>query len=403
MTGFSKQSVIDRTEETVLYTYRRFPVVFESGSGVTLKDTDGKEYLDFGSGIGVYALGYGNEAYGNALKSQVDRLLHTSNLFYHPHLPEAAEKLLKASGLSRVFFTNSGTEAVEGAIKAAKKYAYLKDGKGDHEIIAMENSFHGRTVGSLSVTGTEHYREPFEPLMGGVKFASFNDFDSVLDKVNEHTCAIILETVQGEGGVTPAEPEFLEKVRALCDEKDIILIIDEIQCGMGRCGEYFAWQKYGVKPDIMTTAKALGGGVPVGAFVLGEKCAFSSLVPGDHGTTYGGNPFVCAAVSTVFDQFEELDVIGHVKKITPYFEQKLDELVSRYDFLTLRRGLGLMQGLVVSPEVPVGDIVSKCIENGLVVLSAGGNVIRLLPPLIIEENEIDQMTDILDKVLSAFA
>ena len=403
MTGFSKQSVIDRTEESVLYTYRRFPVVFESGIGVTLKDTDGKEYLDFGSGIGVYALGYGNEAYGNALKSQVDLLLHTSNLFYHPNLPDAAEKLLKASGLSRVFFTNSGTEAVEGAIKAAKKYAYLKDGKGDHEIIAMENSFHGRTVGSLSVTGTEHYREPFEPLMGGVKFADFNDFDSILDKVNEHTCAIILETVQGEGGVTPAKPEFLQKVRALCDEKDIILIIDEIQCGMGRCGEYFAWQKYGVKPDIMTTAKALGGGVPVGAFVLGEKCAFSSLVPGDHGTTYGGNPFVCAAVSTVFDQFEELDVIGHVKKITPYFEKKLDELVDKYDFLTLRRGLGLMQGLVVSPEVPVGDIVSKCIENGLVVLSAGGNVIRLLPPLIIEEKEIDQMTGILDKVLSAFA
>ena len=395
------RSVMDRTENSILFTYRRFPVVFESGKGVTLKDIDGKEYLDFGSGIGVYALGYGNEAYNNALKEQIDRLLHTSNLFYHENLPSAAEKLLKACGLSRVFFTNSGTEAVEGAIKAARKYAWLKDGKNDHEIIAMENSFHGRSVGSLSVTGTKHYREPFEPLMGGVRFAQFNDFDSVMDQVNDRTCAIILETVQGEGGIYPADPVFLKNVRDLCDERDILLILDEIQCGMGRCGSYYAWQNYGVKPDIMTTAKALGGGVPVGAFVLGEKCASSSLEPGDHGTTYGGNPFVCAAVNAVFDEFEKSDLIGHVRETTPYLESKLDELIKRHECLSTRRGMGFMQGVVVK-DIPVGKIVSACIENGLVVLSAGSDVIRLLPPLVIGEKEIDDMILILEKVITDF-
>ncbi len=401
MNSQETQSVIDRTEESILFTYRRFPVVFRSGKGVTLKDVDGKEYLDFGSGIGVYALGYGNEAYNKALKDQIDLLMHTSNLFYHENLPSAAEKLLKACSLSKVFFTNSGTEAVEGAIKAARKYAYLKDGRNDHEIIAMEKSFHGRSIGSLSVTGTKHYRDPFEPLMGGVKFAQFNDFDSIMSQVNDRTCAIILETVQGEGGIYPADPEFLKKVRQLCDEKDIVLILDEIQCGMGRSGSWFAWQNYGVKPDIMTTAKALGGGVPVGAFVLGEKCAESSLVPGDHGTTYGGNPFVCAAVNAVFDEFEKQDLIGHVKKTTPYLEAKLDELVKGHECLTARRGMGFMQGVVVK-EIPVGKIVSACIENGLVVLSAGSDVIRLLPPLVAGENEIDDMICILDKVITEF-
>lgn len=386
---------IERGENAVLHTYNRFPVVLESGEGVHLYDLEGKEYLDFGTGIAVFSLGYGNQEYNQALKNQIDKLLHTSNLYYNVPMTEAAEKLLKASGLSRVFFTNSGTEAVEGAIKAARKYAWLKDGNTDHEIIAMKHSFHGRSMGALSVTGNTHYQEPFKPLIGGIKFADFNNLDSVKQQVTEKTCAIILETVQGEGGIYPADPEFLKGIRKLCDEQDILLILDEIQCGMGRTGSMFAFQDYGVMPDIMTSAKALGCGVPVGAFVLNEKTAKNSLVPGDHGTTYGGNPFACAAVSKVFDLFEEQHILEHVKKITPYFEEKLDMLVDKYEFLTARRGKGLMQGLVVAGR-PVGEIVTKALENGLIVISAGTDVLRFVPPLIITEHDIDEMVEKLE-------
>lgn len=386
---------IERGENAVLHTYNRFPVVLERGEGVHLYDLEGKEYLDFGAGIAVFSLGYGNQEYNQALKNQIDKLLHTSNLYYNVPMTEAAEKLLKASGLSRVFFTNSGTEAVEGAIKAARKYAWLKDGNTDHEIIAMKHSFHGRSMGALSVTGNTHYQEPFKPLIGGIKFADFNDLDSVKQQVTEKTCAIILETVQGEGGIYPADPEFLKGIRKLCDEQDILLILDEIQCGMGRTGSMFAFQDYGVMPDIMTSAKALGCGVPVGAFVLNEKTAKNSLVPGDHGTTYGGNPFACAAVSKVFDLFEEQHILEHVKKITPYFEEKLDMLVDKYEFLTARRGKGLMQGLVVAGR-PVGEIVTKALENGLIVISAGNDVLRFVPPLIITEHDIDEMVEKLE-------
>lgn len=386
---------IERGENAVLHTYNRFPVVLERGEGVHLYDLEGKEYLDFGAGIAVFSLGYGNQEYNQALKNQIDKLLHTSNLYYNVPMTEAAEKLLKASGLSRVFFTNSGTEAVEGAIKAARKYAWLKDGNTDHEIIAMKHSFHGRSMGALSVTGNTHYQEPFKPLIGGIKFADFNDLDSVKQQVTEKTCAIILETVQGEGGIYPADPEFLKGIRKLCDEQDILLILDEIQCGMGRTGSMFAFQDYGVMPDIMTSAKALGCGVPVGAFVLNEKTAKNSLVPGDHGTTYGGNPFACAAVSKVFDLFEEQHILEHVKKITPYFEEKLDMLVDKYEFLTARRGKGLMQGLVVAGR-PVGEIVTKALENGLIAISAGTDVLRFVPPLIITEHDIDEMVEKLE-------
>lgn len=387
---------IERGENAVLHTYNRFPVVLERGEGVRLYDLEGKEYLDFGAGIAVFSLGYGNQEYNQALKDQIDKLLHTSNLYYHVPMAEAAEKLLKASGLSRVFFTNSGTEAVEGAIKAARKYAWLKDGNTDHEIIAMKHSFHGRSMGALSVTGNSHYQEPFKPLIGGIKFADFNNLDSVKQQITEKTCAIILETVQGEGGIYPAEPAFLKGLRKLCDEKDILLILDEIQCGMGRTGSMFAFQDYDVMPDIMTSAKALGCGVPVGAFVLNEKTAKNSLVPGDHGTTYGGNPFACAAVSKVFDLFEEQQILEHVKKITPYFEEKLDLLVDKYEFLIARRGKGLMQGLVVTGR-PVGEIVTKALENGLIVISAGSDVLRFVPPLVITENDIDEMVEKLEK------
>ncbi len=396
----NKQEYINHIEDSLLHTYNRFPVVFDHGEGVKLYDTDGKEYLDFAAGIAVSALGYGNEAYKNALKKQVDQLLHISNLYYNTPIMTAAEEILKASGMDRVFFTNSGTEAIEGAIKATKKYAYTRDGHAGHEIIAMQHSFHGRSLGALSVTGNAHYQEPFGPLLPGVKFAQFNDIESVKEQITDKTCAIILETIQGEGGIYPADKKFLTELRKLCDANDILLILDEIQCGMGRTGYMFAWQEYGVKPDIMTAAKALGCGVPVGAFLMTEKVAKQSLIPGDHGTTYGGNPFVGAAVTAVLEQYEQLSILSKVQELTPYFEKALDELIAKYDFLVERRGKGYMQGLVC--DVPVGQVVSKALEKGLVVISAGSNVIRLVPPLVIEKEDVDQMKAILDEVFASF-
>lgn len=393
----NKNEYIDLAEQEILHTYNRYQVVFDHGEGVYLYDTDGKEYLDFAAGIAVCALGYSNEAYKNALKEQVDKLLHTSNLYYNVPTVEAAKKVLDSCGLDRIFFTNSGTEAIEGAIKAAKKYAYTRDGHAGHEIIAMNHSFHGRSIGALSVTGNAHYQEPFEPLMPGVKFAEYNNLESIKALVNEKTCAIILETVQGEGGIYPADKAFLEGVRALCDEKDILLILDEIQCGMGRTGKMFAWQNYDVVPDIMTCAKALGCGVPVGAFIMTQKVADKSLAPGDHGTTYGGNPFVGAAVSAVFDQFKELDILGQVNEVAPYLEQKLDELVTKYDCFTARRGLGLMQGIVCT--LPVGQVSAKALEKGLIVITAGSDVLRFVPPLVITKEDVDKMVSILSETI----
>lgn len=395
----NKQEYIDTAEQELLHTYNRFSLVLDHGEGVYLYDTDGKQYLDFAAGIAVCALGYGNKDYNDALKAQVDKLLHTSNLYYNVPTIEAAKKALKASGMDRIFFTNSGTEAIEGAIKAAKKYAFTRDGHAGHEIIAMNHSFHGRSIGALSVTGNAHYQEPFEPLMPGVKFADFNNLESVKAQITDKTCAIIMETVQGEGGIYPAEKEFIEGVRALCDEKDILLILDEIQCGMGRTGEMFAWQNYGVKPDIMTCAKALGCGVPVGAFFMTQKVADKSLAPGDHGTTYGGNPFVGTAVSTVFDLFEKQKILDNVHEVAPYLEQKLDELVAKYDFLTTRRGRGLMQGLVCT--LPVGQVSAKALEQGLIIITAGADVIRMVPPLVIEKKHVDEMIEKLEKALLA--
>ncbi len=393
----NKQEYIDTAEQELLHTYNRFSLVLDHGEGVYLYDTDKKAYLDFAAGIAVCALGYSNEAYKNALKDQVDKLLHTSNLYYNVPTIEAAKKALKASGMDRIFFTNSGTEAIEGAIKAAKKYAYTRDGHAGHEIIAMKHSFHGRSIGALSVTGNAHYQEPFAPLMPGVKFAEYNNLESVKELVTDKTCAVIMETVQGEGGIYPANPAFIEGVRRLCDEKDILLILDEIQCGMGRTGEMFAWQNYGVKPDIMTCAKALGCGVPVGAFFLTQRVADKSLAPGDHGTTYGGNPFVGAAVSAVFDQFKACDILGHVKEVAPYLEQKLDELVEKYDFLITRRGKGLMQGVVC--KLPVGKVAAAALEQGLIVITAGADVLRFVPPLVIEKQHVDEMIEKLEKAL----
>lgn len=385
------------SDKNFMPVYNRYPIAIEKGDGVYLFDNEGKKYLDFAAGIAVFAFGYNNNEYNDALKEQIDKIIHTSNLYYNVPAADAAEKFNKASGMDRVFFTNSGTEAIEGAIKLARKYAYNKTKTNDSEIISMNHSFHGRSTGALAVTGQPKYQEAFRPLlMNGVVFADFNDLDSVKAKISDKTCAIIVEPIQGEGGLYPAKKEFLQGLRALCDENDIVLIFDEIQCGMGRTGSMFAYQDYGVRPDIMTSAKALGCGVPVGAFAATERVA-NAFELGDHGTTYGFNPLVTAAVSKVFDMFESYQLIDHVKEVSAYLEEKLDELVKDYDFVIERRGKGLMQGLELS--IPAKDIIGKAMENGLIIITAGSNILRFVPPLVITKDDVDAMITILKKCL----
>lgn len=394
------QEIITTAEEHLFHTYNRYQISLDRGEGVHLYDADGKEYVDFGAGIAVFALGYNNKEYNDALKAQIDKLIHTSNYFYNEPAAKAAKAITEVSGMDRVFFTNSGTEAIEGAIKLAKKYAYLKDGSTDHEIIAMQHSFHGRSMGALAVTGNRHYQEAFGPMIPGIKFAQYNNLASVEELVNDKTCAIIFETVQGEGGIYPAKPEFIKGVRKLCDEKGILLILDEIQCGMGRTGTMFAYEQYGVKPDILTVAKALGCGVPVGAFLAREEVA-KALVPGDHGTTYGGNPLACAAAVKVLELFKKQNVLDNVKKVSAYLEKKLDEIAAEYDFVVERRGLGLMQGLEINTDVKdLKKVIAACLDNGLILFTAGTNVIRFVPPLVISEADVDEMITKLKKALA---
>ncbi len=387
-------------DEYTLQTYARFPIVIESGDGVYVTDADGKKYLDFAAGIAVYALGYNNKGLNDALKKQIDQIIHTSNLYYNEPASLAAKAFCEVSGMDRVFFTNSGTEAIEGAVKSALKYACNKTGNDDHEIIAFEHSFHGRSLGALSVTGNAHYREGYTAWEGKVRFADYNDLDSVKALVNDKTCAIVMETVQGEGGIHPSEPGFIKGVRKLCDDNGLLLVLDEVQCGMGRCGSMFAFEDYGIRPDILTSAKALGCGIPVGAFAMTRKVADLSLKVGDHGSTYGGNPLACAAVCEVLKQFKEKDIVSHVKSMTPVLEAALDEIQKKYaDRITCRRGKGFMQALEF--KSPVAPVIKKAQEEGLFVISAGANVLRMLPPLVIEKEHVEAMKNILDKVISA--
>ncbi len=387
---------IEETKKGLVHTYNRFPVVLERGEGVYLYDTDGKKYLDFAAGIAVCGLGYGNQELNQALKNQIDCLTHTSNLFYNTTCGKAATALRRITGMDRVFFTNSGTEAIEGALKAARKYAWKK-GTGRYEFIAMEHSFHGRSMGAVSVTGSKAYRTPFEPLISGVKFAEFNDLDSVKAQVTDKTCGIILEALQGEGGINQASQEFMEGIRKLCDQEGILMICDEIQCGMGRTGEMFAWQSYGTKPDIMAMAKGIGSGLPVGAFAMTDEVAEYSLEPGDHGTTYGGNPLACAAVAKTVEIFEKEDLVSHVREMGVYLAEKLKELAADSDQVLECRGIGLIQGIKV--RRPAGEIINQALEKGLLIISARDNVIRLVPPLVIEKEQIDEMIEILKGVL----
>lgn len=389
--------LIDEAESALLHTYNRYQVVLDHGEGVYLYDTDGKKYLDFGSGIAVCAAGYGDKRYTSALKHQIDTLMHTSNYFYNEPAIRAAKRLTEITGMAKVFFTNSGAEAVEGALKSARKHAFLKDGETDHEIIAFLHSFHGRTFGALSVTGTESYRAPFLPMIGGIRFATFNDLESVKALVTDKTCAIIVEPVQGEGGIIPATKEFLQGLRTLCDEHDLVLICDEIQCGAGRTGTFLASAAYDVRPDIVTLAKGIGAGFPVGAFLLNERVAASSLAAGDHGSTYGGNPLACAAINATLDLFEEDHIIEHVAKIGPYLQERLQALAKDRDCVVTARGIGLIQGLEL--KIPAGEVTTKALSEGLILMSAAGNTIRFVPPLVIEEAHMDEMIRILTRCL----
>ena len=390
-------SKIQAAEENLIHVYNRFPIALDHGEGMYLYDTEGKEYLDFAAGFAVSGLGYDNKELNQALKDQIDKLYHTSNLYFHESCGEAAKELNRISGMDRVFFTNSGGEANEGALKAARRYAYTKK-TGRYEFIAMQNSFHGRSFGAVSVTGHDSYREPFEPVVPGVRFAEFNDLDSVKALVNDKTCAIILETIQGEGGINAATKEFMQGIRKICDENGILMICDEVQCGMGRSGAWFAWQQMGITPDIMTMAKAIGSGVPVGAFAMTKEVADNSLVPGDHGTTYGGNPLCCAAVSKTIEIFEKEHMLDHVNEIAPYLTQKLQEIVDTCDAAVKVKGRGLIQGLQVTK--PLGEVTAKALEEGLLIIGAGTDVIRMIPPLVIGKEQVDEMAEILKKALA---
>ena len=388
---------IQKADRHLIHTYNR-TLTITRGEGVYVYDDEDNKYLDMGAGIAVSSLGYGDEEYKQALKDQIDKLIHISNLYFNEPSVKAAEYITEATGLEKVFFTNSGAEAIEGALKLARKYAYNKNPQSKGHIIAMEDSFQCRNMGALSVTGTEHYRTPFEPLIGGVSFAQYNDLKSVNDLVDEDTCAIIMETLQGEGGIHPASREFIRGLRELCDEHDIILILDEIQCGMGRTGQMFTYMHYDIKPDILTCAKALGCGVPVGAFVAGKKVC-DAMVPGDHGTTYGGNPLATAAVCKVFEIYKARGILEHVRELTPYLEEQLKGLMEKHSCIKEVRGIGFMQGMELN--IPVGNVVADCLKKGLIVISASGNVIRFVPPLVIEKEHIDTMIRILDEVLPA--
>lgn len=390
------KQMIEQSEQYLIHSYNRYPIVLDHGEDVYLYDVEGKKYLDFGAGIAVCALGYSDEAYKEALKKQIDKGIHFSNYFYSEPLMKAAEGLAKASGMDKVFMANSGTEANEGALKLARKYAIMQGHDNRHEIVSMNKAFHGRSMGALSVTGTAKYREPFEPMIGGVTFADYNDLESVKKAVTDNTYAIIVEAVQGEGGIYPAQTDFLQGIRELCTERDILMICDEIQCGMGRSGEMFAYEQYGIKPDIVTMAKGIGNGMTVGAIATTEKIG-KALVPGDHGTTFGGSPLACAAVVATLEEFEKKQIPAHVLEIGDYLAQCLQHLVDTKDVAKETRGLGLMRGLELTE--PAGPYIMKALEKGMILMSAGTHVIRFIPPLIIEKKHVDEMIAVLEEIL----
>ncbi len=390
------QKLAERGSKVIMNTYSRFPIAFDHGKGMYVWDMDGKKYLDFVAGIAVNSLGYSNEKLGRKIAEQSMKLMHVSNLYYTEPQIELAEMLCNNSCFDKVFFCNSGAETIEAALKIARKYAVMKNKPG-RDIITMEKSFHGRTYGAVTATGQDKYHKGLDPLLPGVKHVPFNDFEALKNAVDENTCGILLEPIQGEGGIRPADKEYLEKVRALCDEKDIVLLFDEVQCGVGRTGYLFAYQAYGVEPDGACFAKGLAGGIPIGAFMAKDKlaCAFQ---PGDHASTFGGNPFATSAGTVVMNELLHEGILDNVKKQGKLLTEKLNELKAKHSIIADVRGMGLIQGIELT--IPAGDVIADCINNGLLLVGAGANVIRFVPALIVSEKEINEAMEILDKCLT---
>lgn len=382
------------SKSSVMNTYGRFDVTFEKGKGVKLYDTNGKEYIDFVSGVAVNCLGHCHPAITKAVVEQSNNLVQVSNYYWNTKHTLLSEKLTENSDHDKVFFCNSGTEANECALKIARKYGTLH-GNGDKNVILyMDNSFHGRTVGALSVTGQPKYQKDFMPLMGGVKNIKFNDINQLKENFNENVCGVIIEPIQGESGINNADVDYLKELRSLCDQYNALLIFDEVQCGMGRTGSLFAYKKFGVIPDIITVAKALGGGFPIGATIANERAA-SAFVPGDHGSTFGGNPLVCAVALAVLDELIDGKVLDSIPEKEAYLRSKLAVLKEKYGLINEIKGMGLLIGISIN-EGKFKDLVNKCFEKGLLVVTAGSDVVRLLPPLNVTNEEIDEAIALLE-------
>jgi acetylornithine/N-succinyldiaminopimelate aminotransferase len=386
------EKITELDKKYIMPTYGGKTVAFSHGKGCRLWDVEGKEYLDFLSGIAVNGLGHSHPELVEAIKEQAEKLIHTSNLYLIPNQVELASILVENSFPGKCFFCNSGAETSEAAIKFARKY-----GNGKYEIVTMTGSFHGRTYGALTATAQKKFHKGFEPLLPGFKYAQFNDIESVKNSITQKTCAIILEPIQGESGINPADEKFMKGIRLLCDENDILLIVDEVQCGMGRTGKLFAYEHYGITPDIVTLAKSLGGGIPIGAVIVKEKIA-SCIKPGDHAATFGGNPLATKAASTTLKIILRDNLIQNAEEMGNYFKAKLEDLKNTYPFIKEVRGKGLMLG--VEGDYSAKEILKKCMDRGLLTGTAGEHVLRFLPPLIIQKKEIDEGTIILQDVLN---
>jgi len=396
----TQEEIFNRDDNNYLPVFNRYKIVLERGEGAYLYDINGKRYIDFLAGIAVNVLGHNYAPLVEAISKQAAKVIHVSNLYYTEPQAAAAEKLVKLSGLDRAFFANSGAEANEGAIKIARKYAHQIDAEKS-QIITAWDSFHGRTLATLTATGQPKYHKGFEPLPGGFDYVHYNNIDELAKKISDKTCAVMLETIQGEGGVYPPKNDYLQKVRELCDKHGALLILDEIQAGMGRSGKFFAYENYGIKPDIVTLAKGLAGGVPIGAFICTEKVA-QAFHAGDHGTTFGGNPLACAAANVVLDTVPNEKFLNHVVEVGNYFKNKLIELQQKHSAqISEVRGEGLILGLQLSNSKKSGvEIVNECMKRGAIINCTVGTVLRFIPPLIITNEQVDEVTKILDEVLS---
>lgn len=390
-------SILKREQDSFIQAYGRFPIVLDHGEGCLLYDLDGNEYLDLTSGIGVSCLGHSNPKLVKAISDQAGKLIQASNLYYTEPLVDAGEKLVKLSGMKKVFFANSGAEANEGVIKTARKYSLDKYGDDKRtKIITLNNSFHGRTIATLEATGQEKFHQTFFPYTEGFKYVDANDIKALEEAMDDTVCAVMFELVQGESGVRPLDPEYVKAAEKLCKDKDVLLIIDEVQTGIGRTGSFFSYQQYGIEPDLVSTAKGLGGGVPTGAFLVGEKTD-DVLHPGDHGTTFGGNPLAMAAANVVLDTVGNDEFLAEVKEKGDRFISGLRAIDS--EKIKDVRGLGLMIGVEVGPET-ISDDLAKLRDKGVMALKAGAGTIRLLPPLIITNDQIDQAVEAFKEVLA---